>query len=278
MMKARYITRPAAVHADHSPLQVHRSDKYTGQPLEPYVFDYVVKQLEARYGVERVQHGGLKVYTTINLKDQKYAREALFSHEQGGPGNVNAALASVDASNGHILALAGTESYTQTKFFYPVQAQRQTGSAAKVFALMTLIKDEDGDPNQTYYTSKQLVAGWDPADPTWSVHTDTNTYAGSISVAHATTISDNTVFAQLMIDLGVDKFQTTAQSMGLPASQMIGAPAEVLGGWKNGITMLQMAAADSVLANAGTYMAPTIIDHVVLPERARRLEHGQSAA
>jgi penicillin-binding protein 1A len=266
MMKAHYITRPQAVAADHSPLQTHISHKYSSQPLEPYVFDYVVKQLDARYGAKRVQTGGLKVYTTINLRDQQLAREALFSHEKGGVGNVNAALASVDASNGHILALAGTEEYSQTKFFYPTQAQRQTGSAAKVFALMTLIKDYSGDPRQTYYTSKPLAAGWYPPDPTWSVHTDSYSYAGGISVAQATTISDNTVFAQLMVDLGVDKFEGTAQSMGLPASQMIGAPAEVLGGWKNGITMLQMAGADAVLANGGNFYTPTIIDHVVFPD------------
>jgi penicillin-binding protein 1A len=266
MMHAQYITRPQAVVADHSPLQVQRSAKYASQPVEPYVFDYVVKQLDARYGAHRVQTGGLKVYTTIDLHDQQIARQALFSHEQGGVGNVNAALASVDASNGHILALAGTESYNQTKFFYPVQAQRQTGSAAKVFALMTLIKDDDGNPGSTYYVSKPLPAGWYPPDPTWSVHTDSYSYAGAISVAQATTISDNTVFAQLMVDLGVGKFESTAQSMGLPASQMIGAPAEVLGGWKNGITMLQMAAADTVLANGGNYYAPTIIDHVVFPD------------
>ena len=266
MMHANDITRPQAVAADHSPLQVHLSDKYASQPVEPYVFDYVVKQLDARYGAARVRTGGLKVYTTINLNDQRLARAALFSHEQGGAGNVNAALASVDASNGHILALAGTESYNQTKFFYPVQAQRQTGSAAKVFALMTLIKDYDGNPSSTYYVSKPLAAGWYPPDPTWSVHTDSYSYAGAISVAQATTISDNTVFAQLMVDLGVGKFETTAQAMGLPASQMIGAPAEVLGGWKNGITMLQMAGADTVLANGGNYYAPTIIDHVVFPD------------
>jgi penicillin-binding protein 1A len=175
-------------------------------------------------------------------------------------------LASVDPATGKIVALAGTENYNQTKFFYPVQAQRQTGSAAKVFALMTLIHDYDGSPDSTYYTSRPLAAGWDPAAPDWSVHTDDNTYSGSISVAHATTVSDNTVFAQLVTDLGVSKFEAVARSMGLPASQMIGAPAEVLGGWKNGITTLQMAAADGVLASGGTYTPPTIVDHVSFPD------------
>ena len=75
-------------------------------------------------------------------------------------------------------ALASSATYDQTKYFYPVQAQRQTGSAFKVFALMTLIHDYDGDPSQTYYTSKFLPAGWEPADPTWSVHTAEETYQG----------------------------------------------------------------------------------------------------
>ena len=57
MMKANYITRPQAVVADHQPLQVHLSDKYASQPAEPYVFDYVVKQLDARYGATRVGPG-----------------------------------------------------------------------------------------------------------------------------------------------------------------------------------------------------------------------------
>jgi len=268
MMRAGYITRPQAVVADHQPLQVQRSAAYSGTPLEPYIFDYVVKQLQDRYGSRVVQNGGLKVYTTIDPKVEQEAQNAVDDRGRvtPAPPGTAAALASVDPATGHIVALAATENYAQSKFFYPVQAQRQTGSAAKVFALMTLIHDYDGDPNQTYYTSKQLTAGWDPSAPTWTVHTDTNTYAGTISVAKATTISDNTVFAQLVVDLGVNKFEAVARSMGLPASQMIGAPAEVLGGWKNGITMLQMAAADAVLANGGTYRPPTIIDRVVFPD------------
>src|SRR5579884_613729 len=268
MLRAGYITRPQAVVADHQPLQVQRSAAYSGTPLEPYIFDYVVKQLQDRYGSRVVQNGGLKVYTTIDPKVEQEAQNAVDDSGRvtPAPPGTAAALASVDPATGHIVALAATENYAQSKFFYPVQAQRQTGSAAKVFALMTLIHDYDGDPNQTYYTSKQLTAGWDPSAPTWTVHTDTNTYAGTISVAKATTISDNAVFAQLVVDLGVNKFEAVARSMGLPASQMIGAPAEVLGGWKNGITMLQMAAADAVLANGGTYRPPTIIDRVVFPD------------
>ncbi len=266
MMKAGYITRHQGVEADHSPLQVDSSNPYTAAHVQPYVFDYVVKQLEDRYGTKEVQNGGLTVYTTITLKSQAQAQNAVDENPQYADAGTAAALASVDPTNGHIVALAATEDYSKTKFFYPVYAKRQTGSAAKVFALMTLIHDYDGDPNQTYYRSQPLATGWTSLDPTWSVHTDNYSYAGSISVAHATTISDNTVFAQLVVDETMPKFQAMAEAMGLPADQMIDAPAEVLGGWKNGITMLTMANADAILADGGVYHQPTIIDHVTFPD------------
>ena len=98
---------------------------------------------------------------------------------------------------------------------------------------MTLIHDYDGDPSQTYYTSKFLPAGWEPADPTWSVHTAEETYQGTISVAKATTISDNTVFAQLAADIGWDKLDATAHAMGI-TSQLDGNPSEVIGGLTHG--------------------------------------------
>ncbi len=80
---------------------------------------------------------------------------------------------------------------------------------------MTLIHDYDGDPNTTYYTSKFLPAGWNPLDPTWSVHTAEETYQGVINLTKATTVSDNTVFAQLADDLGYGKLDATAHAMGI---------------------------------------------------------------
>ena len=264
MMRANYITRPQAVVADHQPLQVHLSDKYASQPVEPYVFDYVVKQLDARYGAHRVQTGGLKVYTTINLHDQQLARNSLLAHE-GGPGNPAAALATVDPNTGHILAIASTASYNQTKFDYPVQASRQPGSSFKLFALMTLIHDYHGDPNSTYYKSQLLQAGWYPPDPTWSVHTAELSYQGVINITRATVESDNTVFAQLAVDLGMDKFDATAHEMGI-TSHLEGNPSEVVGGVGGGVTPLEMADAYATVANGGSHVTATIIDHVVFPD------------
>ena len=128
-------------------------------------------------------------------------------------------LVTVDPTNGHILAMATSSTYGQgtgqTNFDYATQSHRQTGSAFKVFVLMTLIHDFHGDPDQTYYDSKELLPGWLPAYPTYHVQTSEHSYLGTINVTKATTLSDNTVFAQLAQDVGMDKVTATAHAMGI---------------------------------------------------------------
>jgi penicillin-binding protein 1A len=265
MVQSHYISQSLATAVEKQPLQVHANARFILHN-QPYIFDYVEQQLISKFGLNVVENGGLKVYTTIDLKRQQEAEDAIHAHEGGSVLDAQpaAALASVDPSNGHILAIASSATYDQTKFDYPVQAERQTGSAFKVFALMTLIHDYDGDPNSTYYTSKFLPAGWLPEDPTWSVHTAEQTYQGTIDITHATTVSDNTVFAQLAADLGWDKLDATAHAMGI-TSKLDAFPSEVIGGLKYCCTMLEMADAYATLANRGSHVPATIIDHVVFP-------------
>jgi penicillin-binding protein 1A len=265
MVASHDISRAEANAAAAEPLQVDKNTTYTTR-REPYVFDYIEQQLIQRFGRNTVENGGLKVYTTLDLNREREAQAAV--NQQGGPILDNqpaAALASVDPNNGHIVALASSSTYSQTKFFYPVQSRRQTGSAFKVFALMTLIHDYDGDPSQTRYTSQFLPTGWLPQDPTWSVHTAEETYQGNINVAHATTVSDNTVFAQLATDLGWDKLDQTAHAMGI-TSPLNAFPSEVIGGLKDCCTMLEMADAYATLANGGSHIPPTILDRVVFQD------------
>jgi penicillin-binding protein 1A len=272
MVSSHYLSQAQASAAESERLQVRTNNFYSFR-RQPFVFDYVVQQLAQKLcprtptNCPVVHNGGLKVYTTLDMKRQQEAQLAIDSHE-GGPVLDNqpaAALASVDPSNGNIVALAASATYDQTKYFYPVQARRQTGSAFKVFALMTLIHDYDGDPNQTSYTSKFLPAGWEPAAPDWSVHTAEQTYQGTINLNKATVISDNTVFAQLAADLGWSKLDATAHAMGI-TSPLNAYPSEVIGGLKDCCTMLEMADAYATLANGGTHVAPTIISRVVFPD------------
>jgi len=265
MVQSHYITQGLATAVEKQPLQVHANTRYI-QRSEPYIFDYVEHQLRQHFGANTVENGGLKVYTTIDPRIEQEAITAVVDHEGGPVLNAQpaAGLASVNPANGNIVAIASSATYGQTNFDFPVQAERQTGSAFKVFALMTLIHDYDGDPSQTYYTSKFLPAGWNPLDPTWSVHTAEETYQGVINITKATTVSDNTVFAQLAEDEGYGKLDATAHAMGV-TSPLDGFPSEVIGGLKDCCTMLEMADAYATLANGGTHVPPTVISKVVFP-------------
>jgi penicillin-binding protein 1A len=266
MVNSDYITQQQANAASREKLGVKNSQLYMRRS-QPYVFDYALSELIHHYGLRTVQTQGLKVYTTIDPRMLARARDAIAAHQPGGPILNNqpaAALASIDPSNGHIVSLGSSASYDQTSYDYPVQAQRQPGSAFKVFALMTLIHDYHGDPNKTFYTSKPLPAGWLPSEPTWSVHTAEMTYQGTININKATVDSDNTVFAQLVVDLSPSKMDALAHEMGV-SSPLDGLPAEVIGGLKVGVTPLEMADAYSTIANGGFHVSPTIVDHVVFP-------------
>ncbi|MBV9837574.1 MAG: penicillin-binding protein, partial [Solirubrobacterales bacterium] len=88
MVQAHYITQDQADAASRQRLQVQRSSAYTARK-EPYVFDYVQQALEQQLcpqtpnNCPRVSEGGLKIYTTIDLRKQQEARAAILSHEGG---------------------------------------------------------------------------------------------------------------------------------------------------------------------------------------------------
>jgi penicillin-binding protein 1A len=271
MQTAGYITVAQERRANSSSLQVVPNssfDKYQ----QPYVMNYVQQQLVKDLGQATVDRGGLKVYTTINLADQAYAKTAIEAHE-GEPGDPAAALVSINPANGNILALQNSTKYGngrgETEYNYAVQAQRQTGSSFKPFVLMALIKDFDGNPNDTYYDSHYLAAGWLPGYPTYSVATSELTYQGDISVTRAMTDSDNTVFAQLGVDLGMDNVDAMAHAMGI-TTHLYGYPAEAIGGLRKGVSPLQMADSYATIANGGDHIPPTIISKVVLPDGETR--------
>jgi penicillin-binding protein 1A len=261
MVTAGYVTQAQADAANAAPLGVRRGNYYA-QRREQFVFDYVKQQLIQHYGREVVNEGGLKVYTTINLHFQQAARQAIAAHlYAGGP---SAALATVDPSNGHILAMATSATYGPTVFNYASQAHRQPGSTFKVIDLMAAAR-MGIDPATTYYDSHELLPGWLPQAPTWHVQTDSRSYAGSISLAAALPPSDNTVYAQLGADIGPDKIDQAAHDMGI-TSQLNGFYAEAIGGLKYGVSPLEMADAYATVADGGWRNTVTAIAKVVHPD------------
>ncbi len=120
------------------------------------------------------------------------------------------------------------------------------------------------NPDTTFYESKPLSLD-DPVYGPWEVATYGDTYAGTTSVADATLSSDNSVYAQMALDLGPEKVAEMAKKLGVE-TELDGYPAETLGGLRIGVSPLEMATAYATLAAGGVHRDPVVIEKVVFPD------------
>ena len=244
MLDQHDITYSDFIRANRAPLpqpdEVHLPGK---QGPAPYFTNYVKQQLIDRYGSGRVFGGGLRVKTTIDLNVQRFARRAItkWLPDPNGPA---AALVAIDPRDGSVLAMIGGNSYHKSQFNLAVQGERQPGSSFKPFVLATALKD--GISPDTEFESGPVDIPFD--NKVWSVHNYENEDLGRISLATATEVSDNTVFAQLTQLVGPAGVVRTARRLGITSPLKsyfaIGLGAEA-------VNPLEMARAFSAFANGG---------------------------
>jgi penicillin-binding protein 1A len=255
-----YISEEESKAARAEGLKLKLGSKYD-KIKEPYFFDYVEQQLIEEYGVNTVRQGGLKVHTTIDPTLQSAALDAIRG-QLYYPDDPSAALVAIDPRTGFIRAMASSGTYADEQFNLAAQGHRQPGSAAKTWALTTAVR-RGINPDTTFYNSHPLDID-DPIYGPWQVQTYSNSYAGNISLHDATLASDNTVYAQLALDLGPDSIADTAHDMGIE-TQLDGYPAETLGGLRIGVSPLEMTDAYATLASGGVRNKPIAIRKVVFP-------------
>jgi penicillin-binding protein 1A len=255
-----YISPARAREAERRGLGLDVSGSYFAH-REPYFFDYVENELIERYGVDTVRKGGLRVYTTLDPRLQEVGLEAMRSALPYST-DPSSALVSIDPGNGDIKAMVSSSSYDSSQFNLAAQGHRQPGSTFKAFVLTTALK-QGIDPYSTYYTSKPLDLNL-PKWGHWEVHTADEGYLGRVNLQQATVASDNTVFAQLDLDVGPQRVAETAHSMGI-TSPLDGIPAEGIGGLRVGVSPLEMADAYATLAAGGIRHDPVAIRRVAFP-------------
>src|SRR3954454_6285387 len=261
MADSGYITQAAATEATTKKIHLRRSNLYSKR-REPYFFDYVEQQLIEKYGAGVYRKGGLKVYTTIDPKLQEAARAAINSHLYLSS-DPSSAVVTIDSHTGYIKAMASSGNHNDRTFNLAAQGHRQPGSSFKPFVLTTAIL-QGADPNRTIYVSKPITLQI-PGYGTWSPHTFSNTYSGAETLTQATLQSDNSVYAQLDIDVGPDKVAETAKLMGI-TTKLDGVPSEGLGGLRLGVSPLEMASAYATLAPGGIRAEPQAIRKVVFED------------
>jgi penicillin-binding protein 1A len=209
----------------------------------PYFTNYVEQQLIDRYGSGRVFGGGLRVTTTIDLGLQRFARQAI-TKWLTSPSGPSAALVAVDPRTGAVRAMIGGNNYRKSQFNLAVQGERQPGSSFKPFVLATALKDGISPDSEFESGPVEIPLG----DKVWSVHNYENEDLGRISLATATEVSDNTVYAQLTSLVGPSSVVRTARQLGI-TSPLKGYFAVGLGA--EAVNPLEMARAFSAFANGG---------------------------
>jgi penicillin-binding protein 1A len=264
-----YVSHERTLQAERRGLELNLDRGYF-EKRQPYFFDYVEEKLIDAYGVNTVRKGGLDVHTTIDPRLQEVGLEAMRSALPYSE-DPSSALVSIDPRNGHIEAMVSSSSYDQSQFNLAAQGHRQPGSTFKAFVLTTAIK-QGIDPYSTYYTSKHLDLDL-PKWGHWEVSTADEGYLGRVNLQQATVASDNTVFAQLDLDVGPANVAATAKSMGIE-SELDGIPAEGIGGLRIGVSPLELTDAYATLAAGGIHRDPVAIRRVVFPDgRVGRPEH-----
>ncbi|MDX6425520.1 MAG: penicillin-binding protein [Gaiellaceae bacterium] len=229
---------------------------------QPYFFSYVIDELDHAYGTNTVRQGGLKVYTTIDPRLQRLANKAIRDvlPYKTDPAS---AIVSVEPGTGAIRAMTAVVRSTGNQFNLVAQSARQAGSTFKTFVLASAI-EKGIDPDTTYYTSAPFTCSIGPWCQTpWQVHTYDNSYRGSMSVTRGTLSSDNTIYAQLTLDVGPRYVWQMAHRLGVHLSP--DKPVASIGLGSLAVSPLDMAAAYATFAALGIYAKPMAITKVILP-------------
>jgi penicillin-binding protein 1A len=228
-----------------------------------YFLDAVRKELAEEYGDQAVYEGGLKIYTTLDPRLQELAATSVddvVNPEEGGP---SASLVSVDPETGAVKAMVGGSDFQQVKFNLATQGKRQPGSAFKTFVLSEAIRQ--GIATDTRYLSKYLEVPMGEYEEPYVVQNYDFHERGPINLKTATEQSDNTVYVQLALDLGLENVVDMASKMGIE-SALETYPSTAIGGLGEGVSPYEMASAYSTLANGGVHMEPYLVEKVTREE------------
>ena len=170
----------------------------------------------------------------------------------------------INPRNGWIRAMTShSPGRRGNQFNFAAQARRQAGSTFKTFVLASAI--ENGiDPNAEGYVSSPFT--WDDPNSVepWEVSTYDGTAYGWSTIAQATLRSDNTVYAQLTLDLGASKVASMARRLGVRDSPLC-ATCPSIGLGSASVSPLEMSAAYATIAAYGVYSKPRAIQRVEFP-------------
>ncbi len=228
----------------------------------PYFTAWLRQQLVERYGASKAFFGGLKVKSTLDLRLQGAAEEAVNSYLGYSP--ATASVVVLDNKNAGVKAMVGGPNFETKPFNLATQGHRQPGSSIKPFTLITAL-EEGISPYTTFESAPQYIHYGKNDEEVFEVNNDEDSYLGSCDIVCATTYSDNSIYAQLGLEALKGKtIQDRTHSIAGTIHKagyddpISTNPSMVLGGLEVGVTPLGWTYAYSTIGNNGDRVSGTL--------------------
>ncbi|MER5947157.1 transglycosylase domain-containing protein [Streptomyces sp. NPDC001904] len=247
----------------------------TGQ--EGYLYEAAKAEAIKDLGIpkEKFDAGGYTITLNIDRKKQKQLEKSVAQQltddldpkSRKADARVQAGAVSVDPRTGKVLAMYGGKDYTE---HYVNNATRDDYQPASTFkpvilaaALQNQSETQSGQPIKasTSYdgTSKRPVEE-DGRKVGFAPPNEDNRDYGPVTVQTAMNKSINSVFAQMGIDVGMDKVMETAKQLGMNSDDLKPYAAQTLG--TMGASPLEMAGVYATFDNHGKKVTPKILKSV----------------
>jgi len=220
----------------------------------PYFVSHILfNDLLPRYGADRVYTGGLRIYTTLDLKLQEAGQEAVSSLKSQG------ALVCLKAETGEVLALVGGKDFNESKFNRATQAFRQPGSSFKAVVYAAALEngimptDHFMDKIVTYKNRGGYGRDWTPRNSDRQYH-------GEVTVQRAMASSYNVVAVKTAAYIGTQPIVNMSRSMGVTSEHLPNDLSVALG--TASVTPLEMAVVFNCFTNGGNRTPPIMIKEI----------------
>ncbi len=185
-----------------------------GLIIAPYFTDYIRTWLINHFGEEVVYKSGLRVYTTLNSKLQRYAfiavKTGILSIKKKYDG-LQSALIAMNPKNGYVEALVGGFDYSKSQFNRALQAERQPGSAFKPIIYLTALT-EGYLPDDTI-ADRPIVFRFNGKE--WRPQNYERVFHGTVTLMYALVHSVNVATINLLNAVGIGNVIRMAHQLGI---------------------------------------------------------------
>jgi penicillin-binding protein 1A len=252
MVKNGFINPDTAAQVNPANVRIQET---TNQNSVRYFTDWALPQLDTL--IDQTTDP-IDVWTTLDPGMQVAADRAVRAN---APDGTQGALVAIDR-DGAVRAMVGGKDYVSSIYNRATQAERQPGSAFKLFVYLSAL--ESGmKPTDTIVDEPVTIDGWTPRN-------STRTNLGPVTLREAFSRSINTISAKIGAQVGFSTIADMGRRFGIttPISTF---PSMVLG--SSDVRLIDMTRAFASVANKGVAVTPYGIRRVVTADGRMLYQH-----